>query len=86
MPGPSKSRVLFCFNGLHMGNNIGPTPRAIGEYLCATLDREEDGQWEGDDLNDQADDDNDDDLDVLDTKEDGHREGDYDEQDARVGE
>ena len=69
-----------------MGNNIGPTPRAIGKYLCATLGREEDGQWEVDDLNDQADDDNDDDLDVLDTKEDGHREGDYDEQDARVGE
>ena len=69
-----------------MGNNIVPTPHAIGEYLFATLDREEDGQWEVDDLNDQADDDNDDDLDVLDTKEDGHREGDYDEQDARVGE
>ena len=69
-----------------MGNNIVPTPHAIGEYLFATLDREEDGQWEGDDLNDQTDDDDDDDLDVLDTKEDGHREGDYDEQDARVGE
>ena len=58
----------------------------LGNISQRLTDREEDGQWEGDDLNDQADDDNDDDLDVLDTKEDGHREGDYNEQDARVGE